>query len=253
MRKLKKTLLYCLLFTLLFATKVKGFTISGYANYDYNTMVSIPMFEGGLAAHISDLSAGLRLFSYKAYPMLSRNDPLFTEINKTCYLYQYFLEYKLKPFKITFKHNFYRTNEIISKDDMPDFTYIRDAFPDFNVSAYYIYDGDINVLIGLGYNFNNQYMTELMIEKDFLRIFTFGAKNTTYMYLVEKSWSVSGSPICQLYEVYLKLKLSENIYFYFNDWCYHPVASESRKSAYYVANSHNPMGLSFGININLKK
>lgn len=229
-----------------------GISLSAYGNFDLNTMINNPMIDGGIYTDISNLTTGLRFYAYKKYPMLSRESPLYMEYNPTCYLGQYFIEYNLKPFKLAFKHNFFRTNKLPSEEEIPDFSFLRDAFPNYSLGAYYIYEGDISALIGLSYGFNNKYTTELMVEKHFWKRFTFGAKNTTYMYLTKKGWSMSGAPICQLYEVYLKLHISDYIYVYYNDWCYHPVVSEGRKSAYYNQDSHDPIGLSIGMNIHLK-
>lgn len=247
MKKLKLTFLISIVLIFIFAFPANGLNISGHGNFDYNTMVSNSTFEGAIAINYYDFTAGLILHSYKAFPMMSKENPLSSEINNTCYLGQYFLEYKYKPFKLAFIQSVFRTDEVISKEDMPDFTYLREAFPKYMLGVYYMYEEDPYVLLGFSYNFNDLYTTEVVVEKVFWR-FTFGARNVCYMYMVNKDWSVSGSPICQLYEVYIRLHLSNNTYIYFNDWCYHPVVSESRKSAYYDRNSHNPMGLSFGIN-----
>lgn len=251
MKKNHIVIFLSLITVLLLCPPAQGMSFSGYANFDYNTMVYNPMFEGSVAAHLSNFTAGLRLYSYKSFPMLAKNDPLSAEANETCYLSQYFVEYNIKPFKLAFTHNFFRTNELHSTEEMPDFSFLREAFPDFTLGAYYIYEGDIYALLSFAYNFNEQYTTEIMVEKDFWHL-TFGAKNTTYMYMTEKGWSISGSPICQLYEVYLKLHLSDNTYVYINDWCYHPVVSKARHSAYYNMDSNDPMGLSIGLNFNIK-
>lgn len=252
MGKAKSVILLSTIFLLLYSLPAFGANLSAYGNIDLNTLVYNPMVDVGISLNLSNLTTGLRFYTYKQYPMLSQEDPLAFENNPTCYLGQYFVEYIFKPFKLSFKHNFFRTNEIVSFDLEPEFTYLREAFPTFSLGASYVYEGDIHALLSFAYNFNNQYTTEIMVEKDFWRRFTFGAKNTTYMYMTKKGWSISGSPICQLYEVYLKLHLSNNIYAYFNDWCYHPVVSEARKSAYYNPNSRNPMGLSIGLNFKLK-